>query len=319
MSAPERPGGAHPLPQRGDLALRRCLLAVTVLHDLDLEWESSGDSAGGGYPDLTVVGEPPVLVPSARLRALLDGRDLEQPATVGFLARWLQLRRALESTPQTMIVEALRVVGLPVGHAQHPGPGWARVRVPGASLDLGLGLLPDLAPGTVPAELTDAADLLGGTGPVPAVAAASPVPLPDGLLDEVGLDAAAVWPRAVARLEELGRLAAARRRRRPRDPLRSLAEADVVTLLGSRRFRFELASETSTGLAGLIVPMLSRGWVSTAAIDPAFGPAAAAATPEQTRGFPRPVLVTEYEVAQVPAGGHPLRHLGDQKPRSRWS
>jgi hypothetical protein len=321
MSAPERPVvGPREFADRSHLVVRRCLLAVTVLHDIDLDWQLPADDLSDpAFPDLTVDGEPPVTVPAARLRSLLDGRDLEQPDTIAFLARWLLLRRALESTPAAMVVEALRVVGLPVGHAQHPGPAWVRVRIPGASLDLGLGLLPDVAPGTVPSELTDDTDLLGGTGPVPAVAAASPVPLPDGLLEEIGIDAATVWPTAIARLEELGGLAAARRRRRPRDPLRPMAEADVVTLLGSRRFRFELAAETSTGLAGLVVPMLSRGWVSTAAIDPAFGPAAAAATPEQTRGFPRPVLVTEYEVVQVPDGGHPLRHLGDQKPRARWS
>lgn len=319
MSAPERPVRPSELAKRRHLAVRRCLLAVTVLHDLDLAWQPPTDPAEPDYPDVTVEGDPPVTVPAARLRALLAGRDLEQAATVTHLARWLLLRRALEATPVAMVLEALRVVGLPDGHAMHPGAGWVGARVPGASLHLGLGLLPDLAPGTVPDTLTGESDLLGGTGAMPAIAAASPVPLPDGLLDDIGVDAAAVWPTAMARLEELGGLAAARRRRRPRDPLRSLAEADVVTLLGSRRFRFELASETSTGLAGLVVPMLTRGWVSTAAIDPAFGPAAAAATPEETRGFPRPVLVTEYEVAQVPAGGHPLRHLGDQKPRSRWS
>ncbi|MDQ1633185.1 MAG: hypothetical protein QOC80_3157 [Frankiaceae bacterium] len=327
MSAPERPFSLpnfdqRRLDQRRRLALRRCLLAVTVLHDLDLDWQhltGPTDPVDFDYPDLTLDGDPPVRVPSARLRTVLAGRDLEQRATVTFLARWLLLRRVLESAPADMVLEALRVVGLPAGHALHPGPGWVRERVPGASLHLGLGLLPDLAPGALPADLTDDSDLLGGNGSVPAVAAPSPVPLPDGLLDEIGIDAAEVWPTAMARLEELGALAAARRRRRPRDPLRPLAEADVVTLLGSRRFRFELAAETTTGLAGLVVPMLNRGWVSTAAIDPAFGPAAAAATEEQRRGFARPVLVTEYEVVQVPAGGHPLRHLGGQKPRSRWS
>src|ERR1700712_4975204 len=98
MSAPERPvglpdPGQHRLDQRSRLAVRRCLLAVTVLHDLDLDWQMPADPADCS-PDLTVDGDPPVRVPSARLRALLDGRDLEQPATVTFLARWLLLRRA---------------------------------------------------------------------------------------------------------------------------------------------------------------------------------------------------------------------------------
>jgi hypothetical protein len=93
-----------------------------------------------------------------------------------------------------------------------------------------------------------------------------------------------------------------------------MAEADVVTLLGSRRFRFQLAEESQTGLAGLVVPMLTRGWVSNSSLDPAFGPAAASATEPEQRGFLRPLLVTEYEVVQVPEGGHPLRYLEPRAP-----
>ena len=88
-----------------------------------------------------------------------------------------------------------------------------------------------------------------------------------------------------------------------------------MTLLGSRRFRFELATESQTGLAAIVVPMLTRGWVSNSSLDSAFGPAAACATEPDQRGFPRPLLVTEYEVVQVPEGGHPLRYLG-QRPHS---
>ena len=298
MSAPEQPFGLR------DVALRRCLLAVTVLHDLDLSWDHDPGTEDG-VPDLRIDGPTPIHVPAHRLRDLLDGRDLEHRDlehrdldhrdTVQRVARWLLLRRALQHVPPALILDAIRLVGLPAEHVTHPGPDWVRARIPGDALTLGLGLLP---------------------GPL---TAPKPVPLPPGLLDELGVDPASVWPAALARLEELGALAAARRRRRPRDPIHPLAEADVVTLLASRRLRFQLATETSSGMAALVVPMLTRGWVSNASIDPAFGPAAAAATSAEERGFPRPLLVTEYEVVQVPEGGHPLRYLGMQKPRSPWS
>jgi hypothetical protein len=294
MAAPGQPFGLR------DVALRRCLLAVTVLHDLDLSWDQTPNDVDG-VPDLWIDGATPIHVPADRLRDLLDGRDPERAETVRRVARWLLLRRELQHVPPALIVDAVRVVGLPAEHVTHPGDDWIRARVPGGAVTLGLGLLPHVT--------------LGGE-PAPADTAPLAVPLPAGLLDEVGLDPESVWPAALARLEELGGLAAARRRRRPRDPLKPLAEADVVTLLASRRLRFQLATESATGMAGLVVPMLTRGWVSNSSIDSAFGPAAAAATAEEERGFPRPLLVTEYEVVQVPGGGNPLRYLGVQQARS---
>jgi hypothetical protein len=324
MAAPGQPlgparSGGSPQPSgtspgRTRAAVRRCLLAVTVLHDLDLEWDDATSDPDDGLPELRVGNPDPVLVPAYRLRDALADRDLEDPSTVDHLARWLTLRRSLHHVPHALLVDSVRVVGLPAEHVRHPGPDWICTVVPGGALTLGFGLLADVAPGVVPEDLqTPAADLLGGAGSAPVAAAPSPVPLPAGVLEDLGLDPAALWPAAMARLEELGRLAAARRRRRPRDPLRPLAEADVVTLLASRRFRFELAAEAQTGLAGVVVPMLTRGWVSNSSLDSAFGPAAASATEPEQRGFPRPLLVTEYEVVQVPEGGHPLRYL--EQPR----
>ena len=54
-----------------------------------------------------------------------------------------------------------------------------------------------------------------------------------------------------------------------------------------------------------IVPMRRRGWTRLALVDPAFGPAAAAATDPADRGFARPLLLTADEVTEVPAGGRP--------------
>jgi hypothetical protein len=310
------PASGQPFGLR-DVAVRRCLLAVVVVHDIDLSWVDP-DPDASGWPDLQLDGPDPIAVPAARVAAVLADRELEHPGTVALLARWLRLRRTLHALPIALVLEGLRAVGLPAEHVSHPGPDWTRATVPGAALTLGLGLV--AGSGDEAAALgPEPGDLLGGAGPIQAIAAPAPVPLPAGLLEEIGVDPAAVWPAALARLEELGGLAAARRRRRPRDPLRPLAEADVVSLLGSRRFRFALASETPSGLAGLVVPMLTRGWVSNSSIDSAFGPAAAAATTDEQRGFPRPLLVTEYEVVQVPEGGHPLRYLGGQQQRSPWS
>jgi hypothetical protein len=296
MSSPGRPWGLR------DAAVRRCLLAVMVLHDLDVSWDEGSRPSGAGLADVRLEGTSPVRVSGDRLRALVGSDDPEDSATIDRVARWLLLRRAVHELPMPLLREGLRVVGLPVGHLLHPGEQWVEVRVAGGALTLGLGLLPAASDADPQAP--------------------TPVPLPPGVLQDAGIDPSTVWPDALRRLEELGSLAAARRRRRPRDPLRPLAEADVVTLLGSRAFRAELAGGPDSrpaGLAGLVVPMRTRGWVSSSAIDPAFGPAAAAATDEQSRGFPRPLLVTEDEVVQVPEGGHALRYLGHHGPRPSFS
>jgi hypothetical protein len=288
MTSPGPPTGLR------EAAVRRCLLAVTVVHDLDLSW---GERARDGF---SIEATSPIPVSADRLASVIGQDDPEDTATVERLAGWVRLRRAVHVLPEPILLGALRAVGLPSGHVRHPGPGWARQRIPGGALVLGLGLLPD------------ASEASGLNAP-------TPVALPDGVLEDEGVDAAAAWPAAMRRLEDLGEVAAARHRRRPKDPLRPLAEADVVTLLGSATFRMALATCTATGLVGLVVPMLSRGWISSSAIDPAFGPAAAAATDAKSRGFHRPLLVTRDEVVQVPAGGHPLRYLGEQKPRSPLS
>jgi hypothetical protein len=80
----------------------------------------------------------------------------------------------------------------------------------------------------------------------------------------------------------------------------------VVTLLGARSLRVEVAGRG--GLGAAIVPMRRRGWTRLALVDPAFGPAAAAATEPADRGFDRPLLVTADELTLVREGGDPLRH-----------
>ncbi len=58
-------------------------------------------------------------------------------------------------------------------------------------------------------------------------------------------------------------------------------------------------------MAAVLAPMRRRGWTRLALVDPAFGPAAAAATDAADRGFVRPLLVTPDELTMVAEGGRP--------------
>jgi hypothetical protein len=195
------------------------------------------------------------------------------------------------------VVRAVRPVGVPVGSRLHPGLDWVRVRVLGDALDLGLG-----AVGIDPAEPDRV------------------VVLPPPALEAAGVDAAAAWSAAERELERLGALAAERLRLDPRRQLRPVGDCDVVTLLGSRALRSCLA-QPAGGMAALAVPMRRRGWTDLRLIDPAFAPAAAAATAPAERGFARPLLVTEHEVSVVAAGGRTtglaLRDPGADRPWDR--
>ena len=268
------------------MELRRGALAVSVLHDLDVEPAPLG---------VTLTGEPPVWISWGECRDALSGEDPESPAGRLRLAAWVLARRwAADAGPQTL-EQSLRPVGLPVDHVVHPGPGWARERVLGGVLELGFG-----AVGLDP-EDPDRVVLL----PVTA-------------LESAGLDPDRAWTAVRARLEELGRLAAERVLRDPKGQLRTFGDADAVTLLGARALRTALAAEAG-GLVAAVVPMRRLGWTKLALIDPAFGPAAAAASAAADRGFPRPLLLTADEVTIVPEGGSPQRvALRDVSAPSTW-
>jgi hypothetical protein len=269
------------------MELRRGALAVSVLHDLDVEPAPLG---------VTLTGEPPVWISWGECRDALHGEDPESPAGRVRLAAWVLGRRWAADAGPEALEQALRPVGLPVDHLVHPGPGWARERVLGGVLDLGFG-----AVGLDP----DDPDRV--------------VLVPEPALESAGLDPARCWTRVRARLEELGALAAERVLRDPKGQLRPFGDADAVTLLGSRALRTALAAEVG-GLVGAVVPMRRLGWTRLALIDPAFGPAAAAASLAQDRGFPRPLLLTADEVTLVPEGGDPQRLvLRDAAAQTPWS
>lgn len=268
-------------------ALKRCALAVSVLLDIDAEPVEDG---------VVVRGVPEVLVSWKECRRALAGADPESDEGRRLLARWLLRRRWLADHTYDDLAERARPVGLPVDHALHPGLDWVRVRVMGGALDLGLGFV-GIQPGQpdrvtlMPQTAIDAADLTDVAG--------------------------AWWLRASNYLERMGALAAERWWRDQVAVLRPMGDCDVVTLLGSWTFRAALAGEAG-GMRPLVVPMRTRGWADLSRIDPAFGPAAAAATDEVDRGFPRPVLITADEVVVVKPGGDPAVALADPAATERW-
>ena len=257
----------------GPRELRRGVLAVQVLDDVDVTPADDG---------VVLPGDPRLHVPWSECRSALRGRAPDGPEGRLRLAAWLRARR-WAADAGTGLAQRLRPVGLPVDHALHPGPDWVRQRVLGGALDLGLGAasLDPAAPDGV-------------------------VLLPPPALRDAGLDPGAAWTAARALLERRGEVAAQLLAGDAQGRLRPVGDCDVVTLLGAAALRRALA-ERAGGLAAAVVPMRTRGWTDLTLVDPAFAPAAAAATGPAERGFARPLLVTADEVQMVPAGGHPAR------------
>jgi len=269
------PGDVWPPVEPSDTALRRGVLAVSVLHDLDLT------PLPGGDVELTA--PPRALVTRDELLLALAGTDPETPTGRDRVLGWLTVRRWLADTAHAVLEESARPVGTPVDSPLHPGPDWVRRPVLGGALDLGLGFV-----GLRPDRPDDVVVV------APAVLAAA------------GVDADGWWPAAEAYLERMGELAVQRWQRDPGDAIRPMGDCDVVTLLGSRTFRAALAG-ASGGLCPAAVPMRTRGWLDLSRVDPAFALAAAAATEVPSRGFSRPLLLTADEVALALPGGRPTR------------
>ncbi len=261
-----------PTDPPGAPELRRGVLAVSVLDDVDVE---------PGRLGLVLPGDPAVGVSWGECRGVLSGADPGSTRGRQLLRAHLHARRWAADLRPAGLAARLRPVGLPVGHVLHPGPGWVCEQVMGGSLDLGLG-----AVGLDPADRDGV------------------VTLPRVLLGACGLDADLAWSDARDLLESTGALALDLLSRDGRDQLRPVGDCDAVTLLGSRALRTGLVGPAG-GLTGVVVPMRRRGWTRLGLVDPAFGPAAAAATAAADRGFPRPLLVTADEVSMVPAGGRP--------------
>lgn len=252
--------------------LRRTVLAVSVLDDLDIEPAALG---------VSLPGSPTVWVSWDECREALTGHDPSTATGRKRLGRWLLARRWSADLSADQLRTRLRPVGLPIGHVLHPGESWVCQRVLGDALDLGLGAV-DIDPHD-PDHV---------------------VLLPRRHLVAAGLDPVVEWPGAVSYLERMGELAALRLRGSALGQLRPHGDCDAVTLLGARSLRAALAAQHD-GMGAIVVPMRRRGWTNLSLIDPAFGPAAAAATDLSERGFQRPLLVTADEVAVAAQGGRP--------------
>lgn len=252
-------------------ALRRCALAVAVLHDLDVLPAIDG---------IVLTGTPPIEVSWAECRRALGGVDAESDDGRHRLARWLLLRRWLADRPLEDLAERARPYGSCVDSPLHPGLDWVRRRVLGDALDLGFGFV-----GLDPRDPDRV------------------LPVPQRLLEASDVEPDAWWPTAVVYLERMGRMAVERMERHPTAPIRPMGDCDVVTLLGSLTLRAAIAAQVADGLRTVAVPMRSRGWLDLSRVDPAFSSAAARLTAPEERGFTRPLLVTRDEVALAPEGG----------------
>jgi hypothetical protein len=251
--------------------LRRCALAVAVLHDLDIL---------PGIDCIVLTGTPTVEVTWTECRRALGGVDPESDDGRHRLARWLMLRRWLADRPLGDLAERARPFGSPVESPLHSGLDWVRRRVLGDALDLGFGFV-----GLDPRDPDKV------------------LPVPQRLLDSASISVDEWWPTAVVYLERMGQMATERMARNPKAPLRPMGDCDVVTLLGSMTFRTAIADGATDGMRTIAVPMRNRGWLDLARVDPAFSAAAARLTPPDERGFSRPLLVTREELVLAPEGG----------------
>lgn len=255
--------------------LRRCALAVAVMHDIDLA------PADGG---VVLPGTTEICVTWSECRRALAGAEPDSHEAQHRLRRWLQQRRWIADLPLEDLAERARPYGACVESATHPGLDWVRRRVLGDTLDLGFGFV-----GVDPAE----PDLV--------------LPVPHQLLRAAGVEPSPWWPTAVVYLERMGEMAAERMTRNPTAPLRPMGDCDVVTLLGSRTLRQAIVAGISDGMRTVAVPMRSRGWLDLTRIDPAFSAAAARLTAAEDRGFARPLMITREEVVIAREDGDVIR------------
>jgi hypothetical protein len=253
------------------IALRQLVFAVSVLQDLDLVPMDEGVLVASGR-----------ILPWGCLQVALAGHDPAAASSRSVLATWLRAVQDIAWRSPADLAARARPVGLPRGHAVHPGQAWTQARVPGGVLELGVGLL---GLGADPDEVV----VLGA-----------------GLLQACGHDPATWWPGCVAYLEQMGELAASRHILHPERPLRPMGDCDVVTLLGSAALRRCLAGNDSAGMRAAAVPTRRRGWLDLSRIDPAFALVAASLADAEERGFERPLLITAEEVVMAKAGGDPV-------------
>ncbi|GAB6903800.1 hypothetical protein [Kineosporia succinea] len=259
-------------------SLRRCVLAVSVLDDIDLHPGDDGvripdhEGVHVTWPMIgQVVGDLPPESPVARHR-------------VATLLRLHRMVGELGSEARPAFREALRLVALPPGHIDHLGPDWVIQTLPGGALELGYGVY----------GLLDEPDRC--------------VPLAPSLAARVGIGGRDSWAALREYTERMGALAAARLERDGRQGvIRPVGGCDVLALLTSRTLRRHLAEGDGVGMRAVASPTRQRAWYDLRNLDPSFVQAAWLLTDEADRGLEIPLLVTPDEVA-VPRQPRRGRH-----------
>ncbi|RKS77646.1 hypothetical protein CLV35_1340 [Motilibacter peucedani] len=261
--------------------MRRAVLAVAVLDDVDLEPRDDG---------VLLPGARPLLVGWDELAWAAGPQPDQVDAARAGVARHLRLRGALDEVVAEPELARTRLRLLALPSARVPDGGWPLHRVAGGALAVGLGLalersdaLPVVA---VPSVTLAAAGLVCAAGRVGVPGAEQEL----AVLEE--------------HLEAMGTLAGARLARLPQQ-LAPVGDSDVPTLLASASFRRALAAEDPLGMRGAVVASRRRGWLDPRRLDPALASVAYELSDPDDRAFERPLLVTAEEVSEVRSGGRP--------------
>lgn len=249
-------------------SLRLCVLAVSVLRDLDVVPSDVGVELRGPHNGV---------VEWTAVRDAVGAHDPHGPIAQRRVEDLLRLHRLVSDlgpAATERFRSASRVMALPPGHAEHPGPGWIQETLRGNALDLGIGVL-------------------GLVGEMDRTTR----PLPPSVLRAIEVDGQAWWPDLREHAERMGSLSAARLARDGETGLiRPVGGCDVLAQLSSRALRRHLAESDGTGLRALAVPTRRRGWFDVRQVDPAFVRAAWSLTDDHERGMPTPLLITMDEV-----------------------
>jgi hypothetical protein len=255
------------MPPVDELSLRHCVLAVSVLSDVDLSPSDSG---------VLLPGPSGAVIEWAAIRDAVGGHPPYGSIARHRVETLLRLHRLaidLGADAGSLFHSAARVVALHPELSEHPGSEWIREPLRGDALDLGIG----------------AHGLLGEPDRT--------TPVPPSVLRAIGLRADDWWPGLREHAERMGALAAARLTRDGNSGLvRPVGGCDVLALLSSRTLRQHLAEGDGTGLRGLAVPTRLRGWYDASPVDPAFVRIAWSLTDDHNRGLPVPLLVRADEV-----------------------
>jgi len=247
--------------------LRQCVLAVSVLTDLDVQPSDDG---------VVLPGRRASLVEWTAIRDAVGTHQVHGPIARRRVENLLRLHRLagdLGASAAERFRSASRVAALPPEHAEHPGRQWVRETLRGNALDLGIAVL----------------GLIGAIDRT--------VPVPPSVLQVLKVDADGWWPELRQHAERMGSLSATRLARDGRTGLvRPVGGCDVLALLSSRTLRRQLAEGDGTGLRALAAPTRRRGWFDLGRVDPAFIRAAWSLTDDHERGSPVPLLVTDDEV-----------------------